>query len=119
MKKIKELFGIFFIILGLIGIFVPVLPTVPFFLLALYLIATSNEKFYSYLIGTNFYKDNIKVLREERKMKKTNKIKTLISVFILLAIGFYFMKDLKVKWILPIVFIFHIYLFSYKIKDLD
>lgn len=119
MRNLKEFLGIFFIVLGAIGIFIPILPTVPFFLLAIYLIASSNEKFYSYIINTKFYKENIKSLREDGKMKKSSKIKSLLCVFILLAIGFYFMRDLKLKWILPLIFIFHIYLFFFKIKDLD
>lgn len=41
--------GMLCIVLGVIGIFVPLLPTVPFLLLAAYCFARSSEKFYTWL----------------------------------------------------------------------
>lgn len=119
MTYIKQIFGLLFLILGIVGVFIPILPSFPFFLLSLILFASSNEKFYKFLISTDFYDKNVKDLREDGKMSRKNKAKSLIILGIFLSIGFYFMKDTKAKWILPVVFIFHFYLFFFKIKDLD
>jgi len=39
MKKLLKLIGIFFLIIGTIGIFLPLLPTVPFYILSVILLA--------------------------------------------------------------------------------
>ena len=51
MKKFLFLFaGSLCIVIGVIGIVVPLLPTVPFLLLAAYLYAKGSERFYLWLI---------------------------------------------------------------------
>lgn len=43
--------GTLFVVLGLIGIFLPLLPTTPFLLLAAYFLSRSSEKFHQWLIN--------------------------------------------------------------------
>jgi uncharacterized membrane protein YbaN (DUF454 family) len=46
--------GVFCTVLGLIGIFVPILPTTPFLLLAAACFSRSSERFYRLLPGNRF-----------------------------------------------------------------
>jgi len=58
--------GTFFIGLGLIGIFIPILPTTPFLLLSAALYARSSDKFYNWLIENRLFGRYIKNYRNGR-----------------------------------------------------
>ena len=47
--------GIFALVLGVIGVFVPLLPTTPFLLLASYSFARSNNRFNDWLLTNRFF----------------------------------------------------------------
>ncbi|EPZ51718.1 PF04304 family protein [Bacteriovorax sp. BAL6_X] len=49
-KAIYLSFGIAFVILAFIGIFLPLIPTTPFLLLSAYFFSQSNEKYYQWLL---------------------------------------------------------------------
>jgi len=50
-KLLLIIAGSFFLVIGIIGIFVPVLPTTPFLVLAAACYAKSSERFYNWLIN--------------------------------------------------------------------
>lgn len=74
--------GFFFIGLGTIGLFIPILPTTIFIIIAAYFFAKSSEKYYNWLISNKYFGKFIKDYREGRGIPL--KIKT-ISIFTLWA----------------------------------
>lgn len=56
--------GTFFVGLGIVGIFFPVLPTTPFLLLAAACYARSSEKFYHWLLNHRWFGKYIQTYRE-------------------------------------------------------
>ena len=80
------------VVLGVIGIFVSVLPTTPFLLLAAALYAKSSERFYRWLMGQRHLGAYIRNYRERRGIPLRSKIVTLallwasISASALLAV---------------------------------
>lgn len=81
MGKVRRLLlvaaGTCSVALGVIGIFVPVLPTTPFLLLAAALYAQSSERFYRWLLGQRYLGAYIRNYREGRGIPLRTKVVTL------------------------------------------
>lgn len=56
--------GTIFVGLGILGIFIPVLPTTPFLLLAAACYARSSERFYQWLLNHRWFGNYIKTYQE-------------------------------------------------------
>ena len=76
--------------LGFIGIFVPLLPTTPFLLLAAACYARGSQRFYNWLITNRWFGQYIRNYREKRGIPLRAKIIaiTLIWVTILFSVFF-------------------------------
>ena len=72
--------------LGILGIFLPVLPTTPFLLLAAACYARSSERFYNWLLNNRWFGNYIKNYREKRGL--TLKVKVLTISLLWIAIGY-------------------------------
>jgi len=85
-RKLLIIAGTFFVVIGIIGIFLPILPTTPFLLLAAWCYARSSEKFYNWLINNKWFGTYIKNYREGRGVPI--KVKVLSISFLWLTIIF-------------------------------
>ncbi|NQT30306.1 MAG: YbaN family protein [Candidatus Saganbacteria bacterium] len=74
--------GTFFVVLGFVGIFLPLLPTTPFLLLAAACYARSCEKFYNWLLSNRWFGQYIKDWRAGRGIPLKTKV-FAISLLIL------------------------------------
>lgn len=94
MKKIVlTTTGFLLIGVGTIGIFVPVLPTTIFFVAAAWLFHRSSPKYRVWLLNHKFFGPFVKDFVENKAMKKASKIKSLITLWVVLSISAYFMRD--------------------------
>lgn len=101
--------------LGIIGVTLPILPTVPFVLLAAFCFAKSSEKLDGWFKNTKLYKDN----NMKNGMTKQAKVRIMCSVTLLTSIGFIMMglKGIVVgNIVLLIVWIFHMVYFTLGVK---
>jgi hypothetical protein len=78
--------GNFFLALGILGIFLPLLPTTPFLLLAAACYFRSSERFYIWLMNNKWLGNYIKNYREKKSIPL--KIKVLTLSFLWLTIGY-------------------------------
>jgi uncharacterized membrane protein YbaN (DUF454 family) len=69
--------GIIALGLGVIGVFVPLLPTTPFLLLAAACFVRSSERLYAWLIHHKWFGDYIRHYREHRAIPLQAKVVTL------------------------------------------
>lgn len=74
--------GTFFIGIGIIGIFIPILPTTPFILIAATLYARSSQKFYKWIINNKVFGRYIKNYREGKGIPLIIKISTIALLWI-------------------------------------
>jgi len=58
-KRLKKtlflILGFLFILLGIVGVFLPLLPTTPFILLAAYFFSQSSEKYHQWLLNNKIF----------------------------------------------------------------
>lgn len=116
MKKIIYIFiGCISLGLGIIGVILPILPTVPFALLAAFCFARSSERLDGWFKNTKLYREN----NIKNGMTKQAKIRIMCSVTLLMSIGFIMMglKGIVIGNIfLLIVWIFHMAYFTFGVK---
>lgn len=98
--------------LGTIGIFFPVLPTTPFYLLTAFLWLNSSERLHNYFVGTTYYQKYIQEMIFEKKMSKRDQVKMFIGILFILAIPFFIVDSWIVKVILLIVYVSHLILLT-------
>lgn len=98
--------------LGCVGIALPILPTVPFFLLTLYFYSRSSERLHDWFIGTKLYKKHLESYVKKEGMTLKTKLTIIGTVTALMAFGFYMMRQVPIGQIcLGVVWICHLIYF--------
>lgn len=72
--------ALFFVLLGLIGIALPVMPTVPFLIAALWAASKGWPRLESWLLNHPKYGPDIRAWREHRVIKRRSKIIALVMM---------------------------------------
>lgn len=104
LRIILIILGTISVILGLIGIFLPVLPTTPFLLLAAILYARSSERFYKWLLTNSIFGSYVRNYREKRGIKLGAKIFTLLLLWITISISaLVFVSNIYIRIILFVI----------------
>ena len=104
MKLLFKIIGTISLGLGLIGIFLPVLPTTPFLLLTAALYARSSDKLYNLLMSHYYLGAYIKDFREHRTLPLRVKIISVSTLWITICLSIYMVDILFVK----IMFVKHL-----------
>lgn len=95
--------GMVSVILGVLGMFIPVLPTTPFLLLAAYCFSHSSERFYNWLINNRCCGEYIRNYREGKGIPVRQKIITIILLW--LMIGFTIWQYVNSLWLILVLFL--------------
>ena len=85
--------GTIFLGFGIIGIFLPILPTTPFLLLAAACYARSSQRFYNWLMNNKWFGNYIKNYREGRGVPLKFKIFTISLLWITILFSIYYVID--------------------------
>lgn len=105
--------------LGAVGAVVPMLPAFPFLLLAAFCFARSSEKLHNWFVNTKLYKDNLESYIAGKGMSKKTKIRIMITVTLLMSVGFIMMHAVPVgRIVLACVWLFHIVYFIFGVKTI-
>lgn len=108
--------------LAVLGVLLPILPTVPFLALAAFCFAKSSDRLNNWLINTKFYQNNFADFKAGKGMAIKTKVRILVTVTLVMAVGLIvmLMKGVIVgSIVLIIVWLSHIYYFGFKVKTLE
>jgi uncharacterized membrane protein YbaN (DUF454 family) len=89
--------GTLCVVLGILGMFLPVLPTTPFLLLASFCYARSSKRFYNWLITNRWCGEYIRNYREGRGITLRHKVLTIMLLW--LTIGYAALFVLSLWWL--------------------
>lgn len=107
--------------LGTVGVFLPILPTTPFYLVTAYCFARSSTRLEIWFKGTGLYKKHLESFVEKKGMKVSTKTGILISVTLLMGSGFFMMarKGIMIPCIiLAVVWVAHFIYFVFFVKTI-
>ncbi len=123
--KLKQIIfliiGCLSLALGCVGIVLPILPTVPFFLLTVFCFANSSQKLHDWFIGTQMYKKHLESFVQKKGMTVRTKATILTAVTALMAVGFVLMlrKGIIVPCVvLAVVWVCHLVYFLFGVKTI-
>lgn len=105
--------------LGAVGAVLPLLPAFPFLLLAAFCFAKSSERLHNWFTSTKLYKNNLESYVKGQSMTWKTKIRIMVTVTVLMSIGFAMMSRVPVgRIILACVWVFHILYFIFGVRTL-
>jgi uncharacterized membrane protein YbaN (DUF454 family) len=91
------------VVLGVIGIFLPVMPTTPFLLLAAACFMRTSPKFYNWLVGHPRLGKYLVYYLEGKGIPLKAKVYTIATMAISMSVTCYFVPITAVRILLPLV----------------
>lgn len=123
MKKIVYMIlGCVSVGVGAIGAIFPMLPTVPFLMLAAFCFARSSERLDRWFKNTRLYQDNLADFVAGKGMTRQAKCRIMLTVTLLMSVGLVMMglKGIITGCVvLGLVWIFHVVYFVFGVKTIS
>ena len=103
--------------LGTAGIVLPLLPTVPFYMLTLFCLARGSKRFHKMFLESSLYQKTVGAYERDKALTLRTKLFILLSVTIIMAIGAYFSQDMPIALIvMGLVWIGHVIALAFIVK---
>lgn len=110
--------GFLCLVIGVLGVVLPVLPTTPFWLLTVFFFAKGSGKFHAWFCTTALYQKYVGPTVKKKGMDKSTKRKAMITLGIIFAISFLIIPVWHGRLVVIVVALFHLYYFLFKIKTI-
>lgn len=96
MKKLIALFGLISLGLGILGAFLPLLPTTPFILLSAALFAKSSDRLHHYLLEHKIFGPMIRDYNENKSISLKTKVISLSTMWASILYATFFVASGKI-----------------------
>lgn len=111
MKKVESkllriiliVFGTIFLILGILGLLLPVMPGTVFLILSTACYIRSSERLYLWLINNRWFGKYARMYFQEKAMPLKAKIFASVSMWISISVSLYFVQNNYIKLLLLLV----------------
>ncbi|MCE4963128.1 YbaN family protein [Staphylococcus haemolyticus] len=97
MRYVLIVLGIVFTVIAFIGAVLPLLPTTPFLILAAICFTNSSRKFKIWLESTQIYKNYVENLKKYKGYTMKEKIRILISLYIVVGFSIFMISKLYIR----------------------
>lgn len=118
-KKVYICFGLLFVLFAIIGAFLPIMPTVPFLLVALFCFERSSTKYHNMILNNKYFGKILTDYYEGRGLTVPVKIKVILFLSCGMAFSIYKVHNFYLRIMLIIIWIgvaLHIILLKTKHK---
>ena len=105
--------------LGTIGVVLPILPTVPFYMATVFCFAKSPERLHDWFTGTSLNEKLLEGFVSRGAMTMSDKLRVVGTVTLVMGIGFALMSKVPVgRAILAVVWVCHLLYFFLRVQTL-
>ncbi len=118
MKLIYFIIGLTTLLLGAIGVILPILPTTPFLLITAYCFAKASNKVNKWFLSTSLYHNHLESFVQKRAMTLITKISILSFASFMLAFPLFLSQNLHVRLLIICLYIIKYYYFIFKIDTI-